>query len=976
MKVFARNLGIWNFAVAHRIYDTLSRSPEFFVAHRADWLSMAMVVAALSIGPPVLFSLLEVACRQKYPKVAFGLAFGLMSILAGLGVGQFVRLFGLHWIAVGSASALLGILAAVALLRTRAGNVVAMILAVLAPVSPALLLLNRNVALALITQRAERGVESPAEGRSTRSEPNGAPVVILVFDELPTAALLDAERRIDTVRWPELSRLAATATWYRNATSASSETIYSIPALLTGKYPVDQRPPNLASHPDNLFALLDGHYTYNVFEPVTAMLPSQRGGVGKSRLVIAKDILIDLAVVYGHVALPSDLVHALPPIHGQNAFFGRTPVDEREGWSVGNGRLEQVDRFVNKMTGANFELGFLHQMLPHHPWQFLPSGRSYTDRGLVVPGTQSFLFPWPADPGVTDTALQRHLLQGASADRTIGRVVDKLRRMMAFDRTLLIVTADHGIAFGPERSPRQPSPETYKDVMYVPLIIKFPGQSQDRISDANVEQVDIFPTIADVLGVDLDHPIAGTSLLNEGHRRGSLKTFYSAPNGLYEQGQWPAPGGGEFTSLQPLIRRMVVQPADAWVRPVSPCDDLLGKDRGENARSFIGQGAISIRTNRDQMYGGVGPEEFTEGWIVGRVEKPSVANKEVHLAISVGGSIRAITRTFSTRRGRNEFTVLLPDRLAGIERQVDVDVFVPEHTRCGVVAQRLGESKSELSFSPADPSDSFGAGWSGVEVSGESKTSSRWATGSEAQLFLALPREAFEMSFLAATHSRNPDQTMTLSVDGKAAGWARVSTDDPRWYRFLVSADPRRPRYSRVLIRFGSWNIPNGADPRELAVNFFGHKVSLAPADRRQAFASLDFSSYDAPENFGAGWSDPEVSSTGELSWRWAVGKTSMLNLALPQGKLELSFLANTHAFNPAQRVTVTVDGMPAGSASVKSGPGQWLGPFSIPVSPKRPKTSRIELRFAEANRPGGPDMRNLAAGFFALRVEPAKESE
>ena len=46
-----------------------------------------------------------------------------------------------------------------------------------------------------------------------------APVVLIVLDELPTASIIDASGAIDAVRFPNLARLAAAGTWYRNHTT-------------------------------------------------------------------------------------------------------------------------------------------------------------------------------------------------------------------------------------------------------------------------------------------------------------------------------------------------------------------------------------------------------------------------------------------------------------------------------------------------------------------------------------------------------------------------------------------------------------------------------------------------------------------------------------------------------------------------------------------------------------------------------------
>jgi hypothetical protein len=62
----------------------------------------------------------------------------------------------------------------------------------------------------------------------------------------------------------------------------------------------------------------------------------------------------------------------------------------------------------------------------------------------------------------------------------------------------------------------------------VPVFLKEPGQSKGETSDANWEQVDLLPTMADALGVKVPFKVDGISQLS-GTRERSEKTFYNSP---------------------------------------------------------------------------------------------------------------------------------------------------------------------------------------------------------------------------------------------------------------------------------------------------------------------------------------------------------------------------------------------------------------------------------------------------------------
>ena len=56
--------------------------------------------------------------------------------------------------------------------------------------------------------------------------------------------------------------------------------------------------------------------------------------------------------------------------------------------------------------------------------------------------------------------------------------------------------------------------ENYSDIMLVPLFVKGPGQAEGAVSDRSVTTIDIVPTIADILSIDMPYEIDGRSLID------------------------------------------------------------------------------------------------------------------------------------------------------------------------------------------------------------------------------------------------------------------------------------------------------------------------------------------------------------------------------------------------------------------------------------------------------------------------------
>jgi hypothetical protein len=78
-----------------------------------------------------------------------------------------------------------------------------------------------------------------------------------------------------------------------------------------------------------------------------------------------------------------------------------------------------------------------------------------------------------------------------------------------------VVTADHGAAFETGEPLRGVSAGNADSVLWVPLLVKPPGQTEGRIDDRPARTIDVWPTMADVLDADLPDDVDGTSLLGD-----------------------------------------------------------------------------------------------------------------------------------------------------------------------------------------------------------------------------------------------------------------------------------------------------------------------------------------------------------------------------------------------------------------------------------------------------------------------------
>lgn len=109
------------------------------------------------------------------------------------------------------------------------------------------------------------------------------------------------------------------------------------------------------------------------------------------------------------------------------------------------------------------------------------------------------------------------LYDGAIAfvDAQVGRLIDGLRERGLLDRTLVIVTADHGESLMEHGEFSHFT--VYEEVARVPLVVRFPAGAAARRETARVGLVDLVPTILETVGLDPPDAIQGASLLQLEH---------------------------------------------------------------------------------------------------------------------------------------------------------------------------------------------------------------------------------------------------------------------------------------------------------------------------------------------------------------------------------------------------------------------------------------------------------------------------
>jgi arylsulfatase A-like enzyme len=126
-----------------------------------------------------------------------------------------------------------------------------------------------------------------------------------------------------------------------------------------------------------------------------------------------------------------------------------------------------------------------------------------------------------------ETIQVRYREEVSFVDREIGRLFEEIRRRGLFDKSLIILTSDHGEGLG-DHDLAGHIHQVYDSLIHVPLIVSMPGRPEGarRVREA-VSHVDIVPTILDLLDVDQPNFLHGKSL------RGLLTGSNDGSNGIH-----------------------------------------------------------------------------------------------------------------------------------------------------------------------------------------------------------------------------------------------------------------------------------------------------------------------------------------------------------------------------------------------------------------------------------------------------------
>lgn len=647
-RAFVELLALCGFAITQPLLDIFGRAVTQFAFRGATGRDVVVFGVLLTFGPAVVLWGAEGAVGLVLPALRRRLHLVFVAALVTAFVLQVARplLSGLPLLVLA-----LAIATAAGLLYLRTGAARHWLsCAAVAPL----------VFLGLFVLSSPTGkLVSGGAASSTAVIGSPAPVVVLLLDELPLASLIGADGDIDRTLFPNIAELAGTSHWFRNTTTVTGATFHAVPSILTGDLPVPKSWPVSADHPRNLFTLLGGGMDLNVTETVTRLCPTELCEPGER----SRDVLGDLATDAVDV-----LVDRLAPSGSGDdpvAGFAEDPGQKERVFTDYD--ISQPTRFKTFLDGiedAEPALHFLHILLPHYPYEYLPSGGRYQgpvpDFGRLEGDT------WGDEDWPTVLGRQRHVLQAMYVDGLVGDLVAALRDRGAYDDAAILLVADHGISFsagGPIRGIQGQTldREAEVDIMWVPFIVKEPGQEMGEVSDVNVLTVDVLPTIADLLDIELPWELDGRSALGR-PRTSADKPYRSSDVGPFGAGVGPAVAVDADEGWDLVLRRSLDEllpergSGAERIWRIGPRPDLVGRRVADVSEDLV---EVQASLRDGDAYEDVDPQGFLPVLVRGAFEG---ATRGEVVAVAVNGVIGATGPIFDDE-GSLGFAVMISEEL-------------------------------------------------------------------------------------------------------------------------------------------------------------------------------------------------------------------------------------------------------------------------------------------------------------------------
>jgi arylsulfatase A-like enzyme len=318
-----------------------------------------------------------------------------------------------------------------------------------------------------------------------------------------------------SIATPNLDELARQGVVFENAFTAIPSTLPSHCTIMTSQYPVEH-----GVHDNGIYYL----------EPAARTLAEQLQSAGYQTAAFVSAYVLDgrfgldqgFSVYDDRVDKPLIAVAAEDLARSQDAdqrrFLGHMGTAYER-------RAENVTRAAQdwlQSRGAEPFFLWVHYFDAHGPYQAPEPWQKRYDPGYsgVLDGSKKAFFSQYSAGKIGEAdighMIARYQGEVTYMDEWIGHLLQTIRTQAEWQRTLVVVVADHGESFGEHEYPWEHNSELFDEVVRVPFLVRVPGEGAPTGRVGHLARtLDVTPTILSLLGLPALPGARGMALLPE-----------------------------------------------------------------------------------------------------------------------------------------------------------------------------------------------------------------------------------------------------------------------------------------------------------------------------------------------------------------------------------------------------------------------------------------------------------------------------
>lgn len=317
-------------------------------------------------------------------------------------------------------------------------------------------------------------------------ENSDTPIFFFWFDELPGSLLIDDYGSIRP-EFKNFYEFGIQSNIFKYNHSMASTSFNSI---------------NAQFRSNELLDYISKSHQINTIESISNICKYTNCGLKQeiSDHIFYLDVIAIYLNLYFYELLPS----FIPPIDNKFANFWDIYEDNSSNELVINYKIDSEIKNTLEVLerSKNNTFLFSHILLPHEPWRVDTFGNIYgIEKNSIF--LDNSIREWTNDYNNNEyfskVLAVRQINQTAYLDKQFGSFMQILKNKDLYDKSLIVVAADHGISLIQNTSSRKGQVENIGAIYNVPLVIKLPYQDEKRLIDKVSSSLLINQVIKDAL---------------------------------------------------------------------------------------------------------------------------------------------------------------------------------------------------------------------------------------------------------------------------------------------------------------------------------------------------------------------------------------------------------------------------------------------------------------------------------------------